>query len=145
MNCPSTSTGVVRLDGLPVVAEISESRTVGDCCSSLSTLTLDVDQSSVLKKTAPRFRQLLVRYANERGRLALSRRRWIKRLNGPLLLPDILEFWKHHAISLVPDPARAHRYVRIKSGVIELARRTRCYSESAAEAHLSGTVVNSVK
>lgn len=91
------------------LAELSERRTVDDCCSSLSTLTLDVDQSSVLKKTAPRFRQLLVRYANERGRLALSRRQWIKRLKGPLLLPDILEFWKDHAISLVPDPARAHR------------------------------------
>jgi len=91
------------------LSEISESPAMRDCRPSLSTLTLDLDRASVLKETAPKLHQLLAVYANGRSRLVRSRRRCIERLQGPGLLSDVLAFWKQHALSLIPDPAHAHR------------------------------------
>jgi hypothetical protein len=36
-----------------------------------------------------------------------SRRRWVERLGVADLFPVVLEFWRRHAASLVPDPASA--------------------------------------
>jgi len=74
---------------------------------ALGTLTLDLDIGSSLRRTSPTFHRILsTRWPGEPTVVA-SRRRWVERLDVADLFPDVLEFWRRHAASLVPDPARA--------------------------------------
>jgi len=74
---------------------------------ALGTLTLDLDGGSSLRRTSPSLQRILsVRCPGEPS-VTASRRRWVERLGVADLFPDVLEFWRRHAASLVPDPATA--------------------------------------
>jgi hypothetical protein len=71
---------------------------------SLAVLTLDLDYGSELKKASPALQRLLSREREGDRRLAGLRRTWLKRLGAGELLPKVIQFWKHNAAQLVPDP-----------------------------------------
>ena len=74
---------------------------------ALGTLTLDLDGGSSLRRTSPTLHRILsTRWPGE-PTVTASRRRWVKRLGVADLVPGVLEFWRRHAASLVPDPASA--------------------------------------
>ena len=74
---------------------------------ALATLTLDLDVGSSLRRTSPTFHRILsTRWPGE-PIVTASRRRWVERLGVADLFPDVLEFWRRHAASLMPDPATA--------------------------------------
>ncbi len=74
---------------------------------ALGTLTLDLDVGSSLRRTPPTLHRILsTRWPGE-PTVTASRRRWVERLGVADLFPDVLEFWRRHAASLVPDPATA--------------------------------------
>ncbi len=79
------------------------------CKGSLATLLLDLDSGQpLLKKQCPRLTRLLQREHRGGDVLDRSRRRWLERLGGHVLLPEVLEVLKKHAAALVPDPADAY-------------------------------------
>lgn len=73
---------------------------------ALALLTLDLDAARpTLAKSAPRLRKLLQSVLHgERSPLDESRRRWIARLDGAAVLPEVLGFWRENAARFVPDP-----------------------------------------
>ena len=74
---------------------------------AIGTLTLDLDVGSSLRRTSPTLHRLLsTRWPGEPA-VSASRRRWVERLGVADLFPGVLEFWRRHAASLVPDPANA--------------------------------------
>ncbi len=75
--------------------------------NALGTLTLDLDIGSSLPRTSPTLLRLLSRRSEGDRPLSTSRRRWVEELGGADLLPEVIEFWRRHAASLVPDPATA--------------------------------------
>ncbi|MFQ5827879.1 MAG: hypothetical protein ACE5JD_01805 [Candidatus Methylomirabilia bacterium] len=74
---------------------------------ALGTLTLDLDVGSSLRRTSPTLHRLLSTRWQGEPAVNASRRRWVERLEVADLFPDVLEFWRRHAASLVPDPANA--------------------------------------
>jgi hypothetical protein len=76
------------------------------CKGSLATLLLDLDSGQrLLKEQCPRLKRLLEREHRGGDALERSRRRWLERLGGHVLLPEVLVLLKKHAAALVPDPA----------------------------------------
>jgi hypothetical protein len=74
---------------------------------AIGTLTLDLDVGSSLRRTSPTLHRLLsTRWPGEPA-VSASRRRWVERLGVADLFPGVLELWRRHATSLVPDPADA--------------------------------------
>jgi hypothetical protein len=73
---------------------------------AIGTLTLDLDVGSSLRRTSPTLHRLLTRWPGEPA-VSASRRRWVERLGVADLFPEVLAFWRRHAASLVPDPAKA--------------------------------------
>ena len=73
---------------------------------ALAILTRDLEATApTLKKSAPKLWKLLgAEEAGERDRLAATRRAWYKRLGGASLVPEIVAFWRDHAVLFVPDP-----------------------------------------
>ena len=74
---------------------------------ALGTLTLDLDVGSSLRQTSPTLHRLLSTRWQGEPAVSTSRRRWVERLGVADLFPDVLEFWRRHAASLVPDPGNA--------------------------------------
>jgi hypothetical protein len=74
---------------------------------ALGTLTLDLDVGSSLRRTSPTLHRLLSTRWQGEPAVGASRRRWVERLGVADLFPDVLDFWRRHAVSLVPDPASA--------------------------------------
>ena len=74
---------------------------------ALGTLTLDLDVGSSLRRTWPTLHRLLSTRWQGEPALSASRRRWVERLGVADLFPDVLECWRRHVASLVPDPASA--------------------------------------
>jgi len=72
----------------------------------LGTLTLILDPGSKRKRASPALQAALSGGPENKGKLAESVRRWVRRLRGRDLLPEVLEFWKRNAARLVPDPGR---------------------------------------
>lgn len=73
---------------------------------ALAVLTLDLDAARpTLAKSAPRLCKLL-KDPLDGGQATLdqSRRRWIARLDGASLLPELVEFWRESAARFGPDP-----------------------------------------
>jgi hypothetical protein len=77
------------------------------CKYALAMLTLDVDTGGTLKRTAPALQRILLEECRNNDRTSKSRRSWVKRLHGAKLLPEVVAFWKLHAVDVVPDPANA--------------------------------------
>jgi hypothetical protein len=80
---------------------------LGGSLLSLGKLTLDLDPGSRLKNKAPILHRLLSRYQGGKDLVHRSRRQLVGRLRGAELFPEVLQFWKRNAPSLVPDPAQA--------------------------------------
>lgn len=74
---------------------------------ALGTLTLDLDLGSSLRRTSPTLHRLLSTRWQGEPAVGVSRRRWVERLGVADLFPEVVEFWRRHAASLVPDPANA--------------------------------------
>jgi len=77
---------------------------IGAFKESIATLLLDVGQArGALKERSPRLKRLL---EGERGdhTLERSRRRWLVKLKGHELLPDLLGFLTRHVHAFMPDP-----------------------------------------
>lgn len=74
---------------------------------ALGTLTLDLDPGASLGRASPTLHRLLSTRSHGKPTVTASRRRWVARLGVADLFPEVLEFWRRHAASLVPDPARA--------------------------------------
>ncbi|MBI5548077.1 MAG: hypothetical protein HY901_29710 [Deltaproteobacteria bacterium] len=82
---------------------------IEQCKGSLATLLLDVDHGQgVLKKCCPKLKELLQCGQRDGDALERSRQRWMKKLGGDVLLPELLALMKRHIVSFVPDPADAH-------------------------------------
>jgi len=81
--------------------------TLQESRGALGTLTLDLDVGSSLRRTSPTLHRLLSTRGQGEPAVSASRRRWVKRLGVADLYADVLEFWRRHAASLVPDPANA--------------------------------------
>jgi hypothetical protein len=92
-------------DWLKYIERTAES--LGGSLHPLGTLTLDLDPGSRLKNKAPALHRLLSRYQGGKGLVHRSRRQLVGRLRGAELFPEVLQFWKRNAPSLVPDPAQA--------------------------------------
>jgi hypothetical protein len=90
------------------LAEIGRTpKSVLACKYALAMLTLDVDTGGTLKRTAPALQRILLEECRNNDRTSKSRRSWVKRLHGAKLLPEVVAFWKLHAVDVVPDPANA--------------------------------------
>ena len=74
---------------------------------ALGTLTLDLDRGSSLRRASPTLHRLLSTGWPGEPAVTASRRRWVERLGVADLFADVLDFWRRHAASLVPDPANA--------------------------------------
>ena len=74
---------------------------------ALGTLTLDLDVGAALRRFAPTLHRVLSRRSEGDHSLNASRRRFIEGLGVADLFPEVAEWWKRHAPSVVPDPATA--------------------------------------
>lgn len=71
----------------------------------LTRLTLDLDASGRLQRTAPTLHRLLSQSDGEQpSRLDRVRQEWFVRLGGARLLDDVIAFWREQVHSLVPAP-----------------------------------------
>lgn len=77
-----------------------------DCLPALAVLTRDLDATaSTFSESAPRLWRLLPKQdSGERDHFGAARRRWCKLLGGQELVPEIVAFWRDHAIRFVPNP-----------------------------------------
>ena len=79
------------------------------CKGSLATLLLDLDHGPAgLSKRCPKLKKLLEHERRGGEVLARSRRRWLMRLGGRELLPEVLDLLKRHIRVFVPDPASSY-------------------------------------
>ncbi len=74
---------------------------------ALETLALDLDVGASLRTTLPTLHRLLSTRWQAEPAASASRHRWVERLGVADLFPEVVEFWRHHAAGLVPDPANA--------------------------------------
>jgi len=87
--------------------QIEEAGDLEPSLRPLGELSVILDPGSKLKRASPALHALLSRGPEKKGKLAGSVRRWVRRLRGRDLLPEVLAFWKRNAALLVPDPAHA--------------------------------------
>jgi len=84
---------------------------IGAFKASIATLLLDIGPArGALKERSPRLKRLLERGRNAGDPLERSRRRWMAKLDGHELAPDVLAFLAKHVQALVPDPATSSNY-----------------------------------
>lgn len=71
----------------------------------LARLSLDLESGDWLKAFSPTLARILASgWAIDQALLA-SRRKWLSRLGGAALVPELQAFWKRNLLRLVPDPA----------------------------------------
>jgi hypothetical protein len=73
---------------------------------SLSALTLDVVPREELKRQAPTLCMLVTVFGGGDLGGRKARRRWVERLGGRELLPEVIAFWKRNAECFAPNPAK---------------------------------------
>ena len=74
---------------------------------ALVVLTLDLDEKSQLRKTAPTLHKLISSSGKHPSSVMASRRRYLNRFKASSLTSDVIRFWKRNIAHWVPDPAQA--------------------------------------